>query len=969
MAAADRPVTHVFTDLEGSTRLWECEPLRMQHALDRHDALARRIVERCAGRVVKMTGDGVHAVFDDSVDAVSACMQFMLELAALAQETALPLRARCGLHVGGAQARDGDYYGAAVNRAARIMSAAHGGQVLLSDAVAVLVRGRLPEDMGLRELGRVRLRDLAQPEEVHQLLHPALEVQFPPLRSLDSTPNNLPQQPSSFVGRHGAIAELRELLARHRLLTLAGPGGIGKTRLALQLAAEVLDEYADGVWFVELASLSDARLVPQTVAQVLGVAERLGAPAMAGLAEFLATRRAVLILDNCEHVADACATLADSLLRGAAHLRILATSREVLRVPGECLYQLQPLSVPPDDERSLDAVYHYPGVALFVDRAREQQPSFELTARNLTAVITICRELDGIPLALELAAARVRSLSIEHIAQRLRDRFRLLGSGTRTALPRHQTLAAMVAWSHQLLDDDERALFGRLAIFAGGFDLDDVQGVCGFPPLDDAAAFGLLLGLVDKSLVMAAADRTDTEADRGSVASAAEETAPPGRYRMLETIRAFAFEQLQKSGSAAETAQRHAMYFLDLAERADEEIRGLRKPYWCALLTSEHDNLRAAMAWLRGPGNDPEAALRFGVKLAAFWRFQGHATEGRAYLRAVLAHPDAANFPRAHAGAMLEGGILASFQGDNDEAQELGVASLALYRSMGRLSEESSVLIMLGVVLQSSGAFAEARVCHEQALAISRTRNAKAPQAICLVNLANVDMLRGDAAAARTGLIAALEVLADSGEGTASVYAHEMLGQLDLREDALAAARERFVTAHGLALRTGDVMQQAKTTMLLGRTDVALGADADGFAQLAQGLERLQRLAQKEEALLALDLAAEALQMRDDCAAAARLRAACNAARTRFKFHWPPLDRAVHERDECVAVALLGEEAIADARRQGASWTLQQAVDFALARIAEAAAPSSRVAIGEASDRRAPGAAPPSPADAPTPVR
>jgi predicted ATPase/class 3 adenylate cyclase len=967
MAATDRPVTHLFTDLEGSTRLWESEPLRMQDALDRHDALARDVVERAGGRVVKTTGDGVHAVFDDPAAAVFATLQFTLDLATLAQSMALPLRARCGLHVGGAQARDGDFYGSEVIRAARLMTTGHGGQVLLSEAVAALVHGQLPGNAGLRKLGRVRLRDLAQPEEVYQLLHPSLEAQFPPLRSLDSTPNNLPQQPSTFVGRHVALAELRELLGRHRLLTLTGTGGIGKTRLALQLAADVLDDHADGVWFVELASLSDAALVPQTVARALGVAERPGAPATVAIAEFLANRHALLILDNCEHVPDACAVLADTLLRGAAHLHILATSREVLRVAGECLYQLQPLSVPPADERELDAAHHYPGLTLFVDRAREQQPAFELNARNLAAVITICRELDGIPLALELAAARVRSLSIDHIAQRLRDRFRLLGSGPRTAMPRHQTLAAMVAWSHQLLDESERTLFERLAIFAGGFDLDDAQGVCGFAPLAPDQVFGLVMSLVDKSLVMTVVDPrgTDKASDGGPASPHAD--ALPGRYRMLETIRAYAQEQLDKSGASEETARRHAEYFLGLAERADEEIRGMRKPYWCALLNTEHDNLRTAMAWLGGPGNSPEAALRFGVKLAAFWRFQGHATEGRAYLRAALAHPDAAQFPRAHAGAMLEGGILASFQGDNDEARVLGEASLALYRSLGRASEESSVLIMLGVVLQSTGAFLEARACHEQALAISRTRNARAPQAICLVNLANVDMLRGDAPAARAGLLAALDVLADSGEGTAHVYAHEMLGQLDLREGALPAARERFVTAHGLALRTGDVMQQAKTTMLLGRTAVAEGDD-DGLTQIAQGLQRLWQLEQKEETLLALDMAAEALQMRGDAAAATNVRAASNAARTRFKFHWPPLDRAVHERDAADAVALLGELAAADAIRQGEIWTLGQAVDFTLARIADKAATAVRDVSGKAADPHAPDAAPPSPAGAPTPA-
>ena len=342
------------------------------------------------------------------------------------------------------------------------------------------------------------------------------------------------------------------------------------------------------------------------------------------------------------------------------------------------------------------------------------------------------------------------------------------------------------------------------------------------------------------------------------------------------------------------------------------------------------------MAWMRGPGNNPEAALRFGVKLAAFWRFQGHATEGRAHLRAALAHPAVADFPRAHAGAMLEAGILASFQGDNEEARTLGEASLALYRMLGRQSEESSALIMLGVVLQSSGAFTEARACHEQALVISRSRNAKAPQAICLVNLANVDMLRGDATAARAGLIDALNVMADSGEGTAGVYAQEMLGQLDLREDDLPAARDRFRAANALAMRTGDVMQQAKTTMLLGRTGIAMGDEQGGRAQMAQGLEQLHRLAQKEETLLALDMAAEALQMIGSVDAAARVRAAAATARARFKFHWPPLDRAVHQNDENRAAAILGESAMTEARAQGASWSLPQAVAFTLSEIAAA---------------------------------
>lgn len=928
------PITHLFTDLEGSTRLWELDPARMHEALDRHDALASSVVDRFGGRIVKKTGDGLHAAFGDAFDGTLACVQFALDLEALARECTLPLRARCGLHAGLAHARDGDYFGGAVNRAARIMGAAHGGQLLMSETVAAMVRDRLPAELTLRELGKVRLRDLARPEQVYQLVHPDLDADFPPLRSLDSTPNNLPQQPSSFVGRHGAIAELRKLLGQHRLLTLAGPGGIGKTRLALQLAADVLDEYSDGVWLVELAGLSDGQLVAQSVAQVLALRAQPGTPVAASIAEFLANRRTLLVLDNCEHVADACAALAEALLRNASHLRIIATSREVLRVSGECLYQLSPLPVPPGDERDPDVARRFPGVALFAERAREQRPAFELTAQNLSAVVAICRELDGIPLALELAAARMRALSVEELARRLGDRFRLLATGTRNALPRHQTLAALVDWSYQLLSTRERALFERLSVFAGGFEFEGAEAVCEHAPLEAGAVLELLPGLVDKSLVIAVVDfdrADDPNPGAGDAGGAC------GRYRMLDTIRAFARERLAQSADAEETARSHAAYFLDFAVRADEEIRGPRKPYWCARLGIEHDNLRAAMAHVRGPGSNVDAALRFGVKLAAFWRFQGHATEGRAYLRAVLANSDTPRFALSHAGAMLEGAILASFQGDNDEARALGEACLALYRSLGRPSEESSALILLGNVLQSGGAFDEARVCHEQALAIARSRNAKGPQAICLVNLANVDLLRGDAAAARAGLIHALEVLADNCDATAGVYAHEMLGQLDLRDGASVAARDRFATARAAARRTGDVMQAAKTTMLLGRVDIALMDFGSGLGQLADGLERLHRLAQKEETLLALDMAAEALQLAGDHASAVRLRAATRKARSEYKFHWPPLDRAVHDQDERDALAVLGAGELVVAQREGASWSLPQTVDHALARLAAAA--------------------------------
>ncbi|HEX4885315.1 MAG TPA: adenylate/guanylate cyclase domain-containing protein, partial [Casimicrobiaceae bacterium] len=375
--------TFVFTDLEGSSRLWEKEPARMQIALAAHDRLAQEAVEGCSGHVLKSTGDGMCAVFDDPLHAVEAALAFQNALADPARTGGLQLHARCGVHVGVAQKRDNDYFGNTLNRAARIMNAGNGGQVLLSQAVVDLVRGRLPEALSLRDLGSVRLRDLAHPERLYQLLHPSLRADFPALRSLERTPNNLPLQSTSFVGRERELAEAGEALRRTRLLTLVGAGGIGKTRLSLQLAAEVLDDYPDGAWFVELAPIADARLVVQAVATALGVKDEPGAALADVLVRWAADKRLLLVLDNCEHVLAACATLAEQLLRGAAGLRVLASSREPLRIPGEATFPVPALAVPETSAHAREGAYaDSPAVRLFAERAVAVLPTFRLTEDN-----------------------------------------------------------------------------------------------------------------------------------------------------------------------------------------------------------------------------------------------------------------------------------------------------------------------------------------------------------------------------------------------------------------------------------------------------------------------------------------------------------------------------------------------------------------------------------------------------------
>jgi predicted ATPase/class 3 adenylate cyclase len=530
--------TYLFTDIEGSTRMWEEDSERMGPALARHDAIARAAVERNRGVVVKKAGDGLHAVFHDACDALSATVELQLALADPQATAGVPLQVRCGLHAGAAEPRDGDFYGTAVNRAARIMSTAHGGQVLLSQAVASMVGSGLPQEVGLRELGSVRLRDLASPETLYQLLHPRLRDKFPPLHSLEATPNNLPHQLTSFIGREPELGEVKKLLVQFRLLTLLGVGGIGKSRLSLQVGADLIDEFPDGVWLVELAAVHDPRLVAQAVASVLGVKEAAGRPVIEALVKYFRDRRLLLILDNCEHLLQACADLAKQLLQSGPHSKVLASSREALRVAGENTYPVPALPAS-ESER------------LFIDRARAVRPGFRVNG-YAHAVASICRRLDGIPLAIELAAARVRTLPVEAIAVRLDDRFRLLTHGDRSALPRQQTLRALIDWSYDLLTQGERAVFRRLAVFAGGWTLEAAEAVTAFGAVEPAAVFEHVTQLAEKSLV--------------AVEAGSE------RCRLLETVRLYASERLAESHEGDEARSRHLAYYLAFAEKARPEL-------------------------------------------------------------------------------------------------------------------------------------------------------------------------------------------------------------------------------------------------------------------------------------------------------------------------------------------------------------------------------------------------------------
>ncbi len=543
--------------------------------------------------MVKTTGDGLHAVFVTTRDALDAAVGAQLSLAAEDWGAAGDLRVRMGLHTGDAEARDGDYYGPATNRAARVMTAAHGSQIVVSHATEQIVRDTLPEGVALTDLGEHRLPDLARPERVFQVVAPGLRREFPPLRSLDAMPGNLPSQLTSFVGRAVEREAIADALLASRLVTVTGVGGVGKSRIAIQVALDVLRRFPDGAWLCELAAANDADELAQVVAATLGVVPRPGSTLDDSVLDALRTRELVLVLDNCEHLLAAVGRLTDGFLRECPGVRILATSREALGVAGEQVWPLSSLELPPRAS-ALDTVVASEAVQLFAERARAVQPGFVLDDANAEAVAEICRRLDGIPLAVELAAARVTVMSPSDIAARLDQRFQLLTGGRRTAAGRHQTLLAAIEWSYEMLDPQERVLFERLGVFPGTFDAEAVAGVAAGDGIEAWDVLDAGAGLVAKSMLVA------------------DEASGSTRYHMLETLRAFAREHLEANGGQQEWFRRHVDHYRNFAEQADVGLAGPDEVAWRKRVHLEFENLRAAFIRCLVLGEDADVlqALR-----------------------------------------------------------------------------------------------------------------------------------------------------------------------------------------------------------------------------------------------------------------------------------------------------------------------------------------------------------------------
>ncbi len=936
----------------------------MAAALAEHDATIEAAVVAHGGSLIKTKGEGdsTFSVFDEPAAALATALAAQQ---GLARGT---LRVRMAMHTGPAETRSGDYYGPTVNRCARLRAATHGGQVVLSHVVAQLVHGHLPPGATLRDLGVHRLRDLAEPEHVFQLCHADLASEFPPLASLDQRHDNLRAPLTTFVGRHAELSDLTDVLGDARLVTLVGAGGAGKTRIALEVARRLLDRFADGVWLAELSAIEESAQVERAVATVLGIREEPGRPLAQALTGQLSCKSVLLLLDNCEHVIEAAAAITERVLNASDRTVVLATSRQALGLAGERVWRVHPLSVPEDV--AFDTAE---AVQLFVDRARRTDPHFELDAVGRDAVARICRAVDGLPLAVELAAARLDALSLTQIAERLGkqfddeagDRFDLLTSSSRDAEPRQRTLAAAIGWSYNLLDGAERDGFAALAMFPSTFDLGAAEAVLGRRALDIVSA------LVAKSLLA----RVDE------------------RYSMLETVRAYAAERLAGSGRTGEVHDRAVGWARAVASTTDLD-----------LLDAERDNLSAALHW--AAARRPSDALAIADGLGRLWEHRGYWSEGRAVLDDVLRrvgnddpagraralhtagrlafgqgdfaeaeslqreslaigedvdddqivqqaltelgglahtrgdiadarlHFDAAltisrarSDRKAEAGALGNLGILAHAAGDLERARWLYDEAIAIARTLSDDLFLSSVLGNAAMVLESCGEIDAATAMYGEALTLARRQGSPVATATVLTRLGPLAVKRGDMDEAQATLAEALELFRELGDRANVANVLYRLGDLANREKKFDKARKLLEESLDLWRELGHALGEAALLLSVGELDRVAGEDENALNQFKQSLRVLHRLRSLEGIAEALDLIAAVAAHRGDDADAAELVAAADAIRDRMGAARPSAsERAV---DLAALVRVLGSSYAATAAR-GSSLSVDDAVAHAL---------------------------------------
>jgi len=941
--SAARTATFLLTDIEGSTRLWEEQPAAMSVALEAHDALLRAAVEQAGGTVVKTTGNGVLAAFDRPEAGLVAAVEGQRALERHAWPTTGPLRVRMAIHSGSAEVREGDFFGPALNRTARLMAIGHGGQVLVSSTTSALVADDQVPGSELVDLGEHRLRDLDRPEHVYQVVATGLRREFPPLRAVAEHPTNLRPQVTSFVGRERELAEVRGLLVRSRLVTLVGVGGTGKTRLELQVAADALDGYRDGAWLVELAPLSDPELLVAEIGRALRVQQQPGQPPIDTIADYLRSKELLLLLDNCEHLIAAAADVTHRLLGSCPALSVLTTSREPLGVDGEALFAVPSLALPAPmeergghlvvDDEALERAGRSDAVSLFLERARATLPAFALDLSNVGAVVEICRRLDGIPLALELAAARVNVLSADEIAQGLGDRFRLLTGGRRTAVPRQRTLQALIDWSWDLLEDDDRRLLRRLAVFAGGWTLESATGVTFDYPADHGSDG---VGRKDGGARLATLDGLGRLVDRSLVA--VDHTSAT-RYRMLETIRQYSADQLAASGETVPLRDRHLAVFLRLARDAEQGLEGPELPAWMERLDAEIDNLRTALDW--ADGANPEAALEMCFALTRYWRSRAMGSEGLDRLlhavERVRALPEPDSAPVARARAVLVAHALAGASHVAEsigraEGASLGEEALGLARKSGdpaAISDAITILVITRVLAAGERDVDGLRAMLDEATGIANDLGDWARAGRIAAGRAMVEA-PVDLDAADRWLVQASEAAVRSGNPQEIAWVTQIRGRVASRIGRLEDAERWFRQSQAQFHAIGDQRFELSVQSELGHVLRRSGRIDEAEAEYRQTVRGWQRSGNRGAVANQLESFAYVAMSRGNGLRAARLLGAAEALREVAEAAMSGFEREEYDS----AVGRLRQEldrgSLGSAWAEGGGMTADAAVAFAL---------------------------------------
>jgi predicted ATPase/class 3 adenylate cyclase/Tfp pilus assembly protein PilF/tRNA A-37 threonylcarbamoyl transferase component Bud32 len=847
----------LFTDIEDNTHLREPSSFVTKEALARYHQILKAAVESRGGYVFKIVEATFQAIFSSASEAVQAAVaaQRVLSSEPWRTETG-PLKTRMALHSCHVEARAGVYASPDFARLARLLAATQGGQILITLVTAELVQDALPEGISLVDLGERRFKDLMRPEHIYQVSASGLPDNFSPSLTLDTIPNNLPFEVSSFIGREKEISQVKRLLgnsnpasAGSRVLTLMGAGGTGKTRLALKVAAELIEAYPQGVWLVELAPLTEPGLLPQALAQPPGLTEQPGQTLLATLLAYFKTRRTLVILDNCEHLIDAVARLVDNLARNCPDLQILVTSREALGIGGEVTFQVPPLGLPnPKKMPPLERLPDYEAVQLFIERAVAAKPDWSVTNQNAAALVKLCHRLDGIPLALELAAARIRALNVEQILAKLDERFRLLTGGNRTALPRQKTLRALIDWSYDLLSEAEQIMWRRLSIFAGSWSLEAAEQLCAGENLEDFEVMDHLIQLVNKSLVV-------VEDNQGQTA----------RYRFLETIRQYGEEKLRQTAEASRLEERYLAYFVQLTEEAAPQLTGGEQIPWLERLEAEHDNLRKALELCQGRGGVLlETGLQLATALWKFWEIRGYLTEGRERLTNLLAQAKSAGLDEtaAYAWALNRVALLIWRQADYSAARSICEEALARMRVLDDKVGIGATLNNLANLLLEQGQVAEARQYFRESLELVRQAGDRPRIVITLTNLGVLDANQGNFVSARQLLTESLTISQELGNlnfvaqilanlGTTAIMEKDFPAADRYLEESLKTSRElnnAYFTAVILNNLGSSSVKQTRYEQALNYflESLALSRELDLKQEISQGLVGLASLAVKK---------------------------------------------------------------------------------------------------------------------------